>query len=343
MKYLLILALCFLSLISIAQTGGIQGRVTTSDNQPVEFVNVSLKGTTRGSVTGKDGRFEIRNVHSSSYTISASLIGLAAQERIVQVNAGAITQIDFTLNESATELAEIIISENRINVYYSDSAFTVSKLPLKDLENPQVYNSISKKLLADQVVTNFNDALKNAPGITRLWESTGRGGDGAEFYSMRGFAVQPTMVNGMPSVNNGGLDPANVELIDVIKGPSGTLFGSPMISYGGLINITTKRPYETFGGEIGLVSGSNALNRITADINVPLSTKVMARMNAAYHSENSFQDAGFVKSLFVAPSFTIKSNDRLTFLINAEFLFKRICQCANDIPEPVFSIDIRQH
>jgi iron complex outermembrane receptor protein len=106
----------------------------------------------------------------------------------------------------------------------------------------------------------------------------------------------------------------------VIKGPSGTLFGSPMISYGGLINITTKRPYDIFGGEIGLVTGSNALNRITVDVNTPLNTNVNARLNAAYHSENSFQDAGFVKSLFVAPSLTIRSNEKLTFLINAEFI-----------------------
>ncbi len=115
----------------------------------------------------------------------------------------------------------------------------VAKMPLKNLENPQVYQSVSRAILKEQVVTNFNDALKNATGVSRLWESTGRGGDGAEYFSMRGFAVQPTLVNGMPSVNNGGLDPAHIESIEVVKGPSGTLFGSPMISYGGLINITT--------------------------------------------------------------------------------------------------------
>jgi hypothetical protein len=37
--------------------------------------------------------------------------------------------------------------------------------------------------------TNFNDALKNATGVTRLWESTGRGGDGAEFVHARFFCA----------------------------------------------------------------------------------------------------------------------------------------------------------
>ncbi|MDZ7614306.1 MAG: TonB-dependent receptor [Flavobacteriaceae bacterium] len=181
------------------------------------------------------------------------------------------------------------------------------------------YNAIPKVVLKEQVVTNLNDALKNATGITRLWESTGRGGDGAEYYSMRGFAVQPTMVNGMPSINNGGLDPSNVETIEVIKGPSGTLYGGNLISYGGLINIVTKVPYDSFGGEIGYITGSYGLNRFTADVNTPVSKNLFVRINTALHSENSFQDAGFNKSFFLAPSIKFIANDKLTFLINSEY------------------------
>lgn len=320
-KYLLGLLFCY-SIIGAAQAqnGGIKGKVTTADGQSAEFVSVALKGTTKGSVTDKDGNFEIKNVQPGTYTAQASLIGSTKQEQVVEVKSGEITTLVFMLKQTAVELSEITVVGNRINKFYGDSAFIVSKLPLKDLENPQVYNSISQKVLNEQVVTNFNDAIKNATGVTRLWESTGRGGDGSEFFSMRGFAVQPTMVNGMPSVNNGGLDPANVETIDVIKGPSGTLFGSPMISYGGLINITTKKAYENFGGEISFINGSNGLSRFTADVNIPLNEKTFARVNTAYTTENSFQDAGFTKSFFIAPSFTIKATERLTFHINTEFL-----------------------
>jgi iron complex outermembrane receptor protein len=320
-KYLFGLLLTTSFTVSIlAQTGTLQGKVITSDGHPVEFVNVGLKGTTRATTSTIDGNFELRNIQPGTYTVFASLIGSAILEKKIEVRAGETTNIDFTLNETAVELSEISVVGSRINRFYNDSSFVVAKLPLKDMENPQVYNSVPRTLLTEQVVTNMNEALKNATGITRLWESTGRGGDGAEFYSMRGFAVQPTMVNGMPSVNNGGLDPANVESIDVIKGPSGTLFGSPMIAYGGLINVTTKQPYDFFGGEIGFINGSNGLNRFTADVNVPLSEKTTARINTAYHTENSFQDAGFVKSFFIAPSFTIKPNEKLTFLINTEIL-----------------------
>ena len=223
-----------------------------------------------------------------------------------------------TKKDTINALKEVEINTNKYK-YKREKSTTVSKMPLNNIENPQVYNTVTSELLKEQVVTNFNDALKNATGVTRLWESTGRGGDGAEFYTMRGFSVQPTMVNGLPGINNGSIDPINVDNIEVIKGPSGTLFGSSLISYGGLINVVTKKPHQNFSGEIGYNAGTYGMDRITADVNVPLNKDVAVRITSAYQNENSFQDAGFSKSLFVAPSLSYKVNDKLSFLINTEF------------------------
>jgi iron complex outermembrane receptor protein len=220
--------------------------------------------------------------------------------------------------DSLKSLKEVIINTNKYK-YKREKSTTVSKMPLNNIENPQVYNTVTSELMREQLVTTFNDALKNATGITRLWESTGRGGDGAEYFSMRGFSVQPTMINGLPGINNGSIDPANIDAIEVIKGPSGTLFGSSLISYGGLINIVTKKPYSRFGGEISYNAGTYGMDRLTADVNIPLNADVSVRINTAYQKENSFQDAGFNKSFFFAPSLSYKVNDKLSFLINTEF------------------------
>lgn len=221
--------------------------------------------------------------------------------------------------DSTKVLKEVTVEGTRENKYKKESSTTVSKMPLKDIENPQVYNSIPANLLKEQVVTNFNDALKNATGVTRLWESTGRNGDGAEYYSMRGFSVQPTMTNGLPSLTNTTVDPINIDNIEVIKGPSGTLFGSSVISYGGLINIVTKKPHQQFGGEISYNNGTYGSNRVTADVNLPLNEKSAVRLNSAYTTEESFQDAGFSNAFFFAPSLKYEVNDKLTFLVNTEF------------------------
>ena len=221
--------------------------------------------------------------------------------------------------DSTKVLKEVTVEGTRENKYKKESSTTVSKMPLKDIENPQVYNSIPANLLKEQVVTNFNDALKNATGVTRLWESTGRNGDGAEYYSMRGFSVQPTMTNGLPSLTNTTVDPINIDNIEVIKGPSGTLFGSSVISYGGLINIVTKKPHQAFGGEVSYNNGTYGSNRVTADVNLPINNKAAIRVNSAYTSEESFQDAGFSNSFFLAPSIKYDVNDKLTFIVNTEF------------------------
>lgn len=233
-------------------------------------------------------------------------------------------------NDSIKVLREVTVEGTRENKYKKESSTTVSKMPLKDIENPQVYNSIPANLLKEQVVTNFNDALKNATGVTRLWESTGRNGDGAEYYSMRGFAVQPSMVNGLPALTNTTIDPINIDNIEVIKGPSGTLFGSSVISYGGLINVVTKKPHQVFGGEISYNNGTYGSNRVTADINLPLNDKAAVRINSAYTTEESFQDAGFSNSFFLAPSLKYEASDKLTFLVNTEF-YKNTSAKANMI------------
>lgn len=221
--------------------------------------------------------------------------------------------------DSTKVLKEVTVEGTRENKYKKESSTTVSKMPLKDIENPQVYNSIPANLLKEQVVTNFNDALKNATGVIRLWESTGRNGDGAEYYSMRGFSVQPTMTNGLPSLTNTTIDPINIDNIEVIKGPSGTLFGSSVISYGGLINVVTKKPHQQFSGEISYNNGTYGSNRVTADVNLPLNEKAAVRINSAYTTEESFQDTGFSNAFFLAPSLKYEVNDKLTFLVNTEF------------------------
>jgi iron complex outermembrane receptor protein len=116
-------------------------------------------------------------------------------------------------------------------------------------------------------------------------------------------------------------DMANIEKIEVIKGPSSTLFGShSRTNYGGVINRVTKKPYNKFGGNISLTSGSNAYNRLTADVNTPLDKdgKLLARINTAYRKEGSFQDYGWAESIFVAPSITYQANDKLKFIMEAD-------------------------
>lgn len=298
----------------------ISGRIFTSEGNPASNVNVTLGGLNRTGMSNKQGFYKITGVPAGQYVVSFTSVGFQTAKLGANVENGRDLHLqDVFLEENVESLTEIEIMAHKKNPFAQKISESAAKLPLSNLENPQVYNTITKAVLKEQVITDLNTALKNATGVARLWESTGRQSDGGEYYTMRGFSLQPTIVNGVANLSNGALDPANVESIDVIKGPSGTLYGGNIISYGGLINVVTKKPYDTFGGEIGYVTGSYGLNRVTADINNPLSGKASVRVNAAYHYEKSFQDDGFSKSFFIAPSFKFKASDRLTFLINTEY------------------------
>ena len=305
-------------------TGTVKGVVQTTNGKPAPGVNVILKDLNRGTTSDAEGRYVLSDVPVGSHTIVVSHVGLETQTRSIKVNAGETTTVSALSLAETTEQLDAIVVEARSESYTTESSEYVAKMPLKKIDNPQVYNTVPETLMEDQVITSFEDVMTNAPGIFKLWESTGRGGDGAGYYSLRGFSVQPTMKNGLPALTDGSPDPSNIERVEIIKGPSSTLFGSSLISYGGLINVVTKKPQHTsFTGDVSYTTRSYGLNsmdmnRVTADVNTPIGENVALRVNGSFHDENSFQDAGFRRSFFLAPSLSYKPTEDLSFLINAE-------------------------
>ncbi|MDT3403719.1 TonB-dependent receptor [Mucilaginibacter terrae] len=320
----LFIAICLMFTTVLAQAqqtrGTIKGKVLTSDNKPADNITVGLKGTRFGTITTENGEYNFKAA-AGSYTLVVSSVGVQGVEVQITVTAGQTTNVQpLSINTSMSELEAVNVTGNKVNKMATRKSPYVSKMPLNNLENPQVYTTISKELLVEQINTNFNDALRNTSGLDKLWSSTGRAGDGAAYYSLRGFTIQPTLINGIAGLTNGDLDPANIEKIEVIKGPSGTLFGGALTNFGGLINIATKRPKEEFGGDVSYTTGNYSLSRLTADVYGALSKdkKLLGRVNAAYNYQGSFQDAGFRKSFFLAPSLEYRATDKLTLNLDAE-------------------------
>ncbi|GAL78883.1 ferrichrome-iron receptor [Algibacter lectus] len=302
-----------LSIFTFSQSGTIKGTISNTTSSPILGVNTIIKNTIKGAQTDQDGTFEISNISDGDYILSISYLGYKTKEIPFSItNNGTLDLGDIVLYEGNELLREIVLDTKRKNKFARKQSAYVSKMPLKNIENSQVYSTITNQLLVSQSVNNFEDALKNAVGVNKLWSSTGRSGDGAGYYSIRGFSVQPQLVNGVAGITNGFINPSNVERVEVIKGPSATLFGSSITSYGGLINIVTKKPHSGTGGSISVAGGSYDFRKLNADVNVSASDKVSFRFNAGYQKDNSFQDYGFKKSVFVAPSISYKVNNKLT-------------------------------
>jgi iron complex outermembrane receptor protein len=312
--------LTFISILSFAQQFSIiSGTVTTSDGKPAPYISVGLKGKGLGNVTNDKGIFEIQRVKPGSYTLRVSAVGIQNIEKPVVITAGENKTVDFVINQNSNQLNEVNINQG-VNKYIAKKSEFVSKMPLNNLENPQVYTTITKETMADQLVFSVDDAARNATGVQKMWEATSRGGDGGAYYASRGFIVQAKLRNGIAGNVTGRNDAANLENVEFIKGPSATLFGSTLTSYGGLINRITKKPFEGMGGAVSFSTGSYDFNRVSTDFNFPVDKEnhIYARLNTSYNYKGSFQENVYDKGFFIAPSLSYKVNDKLDFVFDAE-------------------------
>jgi len=311
----LTLLFSILSVQTFAQTGAIRGAVTTSDGKPAEFVNIILEKTAKGAVVNEAGHYTINKVPAGTYTLTASFTGLVTQASTVTVAAGETTPVDFTLAEDNRELQEVVVrGDNRLTNKETDY---VARMPLKNLENPQVYNVVGKELMKEQMMTDVKEIFRAAAGVAPTEYVTG-----SFAVVFRGFTNFDYARNGMAtSVYRTGTEIANLERIEMIKGPSGTLFGSQVSTFGGAMNLVTKKPYAGFGGEVTYSMGSFDLSRATVDINTPLDKekKVLLRFNAVQHQQNSSNEYGKNKRFVISPSLSYQASDRLSFLFDFEY------------------------
>ncbi|WP_237276417.1 TonB-dependent receptor [Tenacibaculum ovolyticum] len=325
---------CLWSALAISQTGNIKGRLLTNDNQPAKNVSVYIKNSNKGTVSNENGNYEITNIPVGLKKINFSVIGLNNKSiEVTVIENKTITIDNIVLSISQEILNEITITSKRKNKFNRKETKYVARLPLKNIENPQVYSVITAALLEETQAVNVEAALLNAPGINNVMKGVGSGGTGIRF-NMRGFSADIAMRNGISTAFVTGTDPANLERLEVIKGPSGTLFGNHLTnSYGGVVNRVTKKAHDKFKGTITYNTGSNSLSRITADINTPLNKEktVLFRVNAAKHNEHSFQDYGLTRNLFVSPTLTYKPSERLQLTIEGEFY-------KNNSPSTYFNI-----
>ncbi|MFB0495991.1 iron complex outermembrane receptor protein [Mucilaginibacter sp. OAE612] len=309
----IIFILC--SQFSFAQspTATIQGTIKTHGGLTAASATVSLNGTYKGATASDSGTYRISNIHPGKYTVVAKLVGYLSSSREIVLHAGETLSIDFTLADDKRELNEVTVSSG-YNKFAKKETQSVAKMPLKNLENPQVYNVVPRELLQDQVIVSYNDVLKNVTGVSQSLVN------GSNSFNLRGFSTSSYLRNGLQDTKPNSIEVANIERIEVLKGPSATLFGNALSSFGGLLNRVTKKPFETFDGELTYTVGGFGLNRVTGDFNTPLNKEkgLYLRTNVAYNNEGSFQDAGFTKRFFLAPSLLYKVNDRLTLSFDAE-------------------------
>ncbi|MFZ5315555.1 TonB-dependent siderophore receptor [Enterobacter asburiae] len=184
------------------------------------------------------------------------------------------------------------------------STATLTNMPMLDI--PQVVNTVSDKVLADQHATTLDEALYNVSNVVQ----TNTLGGTQDAFVRRGFGANrdgSIMTNGLRTVLPRSFNAAT-ERVEVLKGPASTLYG--ILDPGGLINVVTKRPEKTFGGSLSATSSSFGGGTGQVDVTGPIDgTRLAYRLTGEYQDEDYWRNFGNERSTFIAPSLTWFGDD----------------------------------
>ncbi len=194
---------------------------------------------------------------------------------------------------------------------------TKTDTALRDI--PQSISVIPATVLKDLGSTNVERALEFAGGVSK---QNNFGGLTLYEYSVRGFTTSEFYQDGF-SANRGypsTPDAANIERIEVLKGPAASLYGRG--DPGGTVNIVTKKPQPEAFTTLQTIAGSWDRYRTALDVNTPLDSEgnVLSRVNLAVEDNHSFRDHVQSKRVFVAPSFSWQLDPDTSLLVESEFV-----------------------
>jgi iron complex outermembrane receptor protein len=238
------------------------------------------------------------------------------------------------LAQSEDDTIQITVTGEQEDSYYVPRATTGTRIdaPLRDI--PQSIQVIPRQVLEDAQVVRLNEVADFVSGVQA---SPGYGGLSSNEVFIRGFRQGTSLRNGFRDF--GFLSPrdvANIEQIEVLKGPASVLYGA--FEPGGIVNTITEQPQFESAYELGMTVGSDSFYRPTVDLTGPLNEdrSLRYRLNLAYENAGSFRDFTDSESIFVAPTLAwdISDRTRLTTELeyqNYEYTFDRGFR-----PEPEF-------
>ena len=323
-KLFSVLMFCCFSLTTVfaQQTTEVRGRVTDENKQALIGVDVVLEGTSIGVSTNDKGFYELRNVPVGKQTIVFSYLGfqtLKIRTDVAPNPSGTHTHLDVQLSEELTALQEVEVIGRKESSYKNTNSFIGTKTASALKEVPQSVGYVTKELILDQGATTVNEVVKNISGVNQ--------NSSYNDFSIRGFRAtgnrnSGNLLNGMRAQTSLWKQSslANIERVEVIKGPASALFGNA--APGGVINRVTKKPLFENKNSITVGVGSWNTLKTYGDFTGPLNPKktLLYRLNLGYEKTDSFRDLQGSESIIAAPSFSYIPNEKTH--INVDFVYQ---------------------
>lgn len=231
----------------------------------------------------------------------------------------ALAQTTGAEPDTASWIGDVVVTGSR-QVYAAAGSTSATRTDTPLIETPQSVQVITRTLLQEQDARTLADALVNVSGVraTRQEEAL------LVTPIIRGFPSE-IYLDGLPvhTGPNAANEPTSllgVERIEVLKGPTATLYGGGLgTPLGGLINVQSTRPTTEAGGTVAVRGGSFSTWGAAIDLNQPINDRVAGRITAEYQTNDSWIDQVEGRRIAVQPSLSVQLTDRTELLIQGQY------------------------
>ncbi|WP_158727724.1 MULTISPECIES: TonB-dependent siderophore receptor [unclassified Flavobacterium] len=228
-----------------------------------------------------------------------------------EIEAYMETAVDTVKNKKGQILKEVVVSSNK-----DKKTISALRSGLKPMDTPQSLQVIGSEIIGQQQSIRLSDVVKNTNGV---YVSSARGGATESFFS-RGYDMSGNNMFKNGFRYNAGSIPevSGLEKVEFLKGGSALLYGN--VAPGGILNLVTKTPKFTAGGELSMQMGSFSYYKPSIDFYGPLSKSIAYRVNASYEKSESFRD--FVKNdrVYINPSLLFHISDKTQITVQGDYL-----------------------
>ena len=293
------------------------GTVRDEKGNPVVGATIHLLNTDVSVISNEAGGFSFPIVPKGIYSAEISSIGFARMERKIQLPLN-VDSLIIKLAKSAIQLDAVVVTAEKQESNIQNVPISITALSTRDIQAYRLWASSDLK----GIVSNLYSANP---------------GDGRNVSSIRGItstSYDPavvTYIDGVPQFTLDTYIPQlfDIDHIDVLKGPQGTLYGRNAM--GGVINIFTKQPDDQVHVSFELSSGNYGLERYAFNFSTPivkgklyLGAAVLYEASDGYYI-NDFNNTNFDRQHRTADNIYLKYllNSQWSFTLNMKNLWNR--------------------
>lgn len=242
-------------IINASLTGTV---LDASTGEAIPGVTVQLEGVTHQVKTDRDGQFQFVTGQKLPFTITLSYVGYATRKLIVHTSPTTIE-----LTPVANALDQVLVTSRRRIEQIQDIPIPVSIVRSGTIEDAGAFNVTRLKEIVPTVQLYSSNPRNTSLNIRGLGSTYGLTNDGIDpgvgFYLDGVYLARPAAT---------ALDFIDVEQIEVLRGPQGTLFGKNTTA--GAFNITSRLPEFTPQANFELSYGNYGYIQAKTSITGPL-------------------------------------------------------------------------